>query len=73
MKHAQRERTLGTGDLVLVKLPRIGGSVAEFIVLRVGSGDSGEEHSARVPLGARFHFGFDLLQFQRRDRIRAGA
>jgi hypothetical protein len=56
VKHAQGESALRAGDLVVVKLHGIDGAAAEFVVLRVGAKDRGEQHSGVTAFGVGWYF-----------------
>ncbi len=45
MKHAQREAALGARDLIVIKLHRIDGAAAEFVVLRVRAEDGAQQNA----------------------------
>ena len=51
MEHAQREAALLAGDLVVIKLHRIDGAAAEFVVLRVRTENGGEKNSGLFSFG----------------------
>ena len=46
MEHAQREAALGARDLIVIKLHRIDGAAAEFVVLRVRSEDRTQKNAS---------------------------
>ena len=69
VEHAERERPLLAGHLVLVQLHRVDGPAAVLIVDRVGPEDRRQQHARAGALGVWFHQSL-AHSFQRPDQRR---
>ena len=55
MKHAQRETALRARDLIVIKLHRIDGTAAKFVVLRIRPEDRTQKNASVTSFCMSFH------------------